>query len=292
MKKRCAITGASGYVGSRIAQVLASEFDIVPLGRNANSNAIRWTLGETGISSELERRGVEVLVHCAWDMRESSRSKNWQTNVAGSRTLIAEAVAAGVKQIIFISTISSFDQARSEYGKSKFVVEETILAAGGTVIRPGLVWGDRAGGMFEALRRQVSKGGLVPMIGHGRYPQFLVHENDLAQLVMNAAQGQIADRLILAANSQPWLLRDLLISLAKAEGQEIRLLEIPWRVIYTGLACAEMLGIRLGFRSDSVISLVHQNRDVPFLKDSSFRSYPGAPKSWQPLRLQKRGVKT
>ena len=179
MKKRCAITGASGYVGSRIAQVLASEFDIVPLGRNADSNAIRWTLGETGIGSELERRGVEVLVHCAWDMRESSRSKNWQTNVAGSRTLTAEAVAAGVKKIIFISTISSFDQARSEYGKSKFAVEETILAAGGTVIRPGLVWADRAGGTFEALRRQVSKGGLVPMIGHGRYPQFLVHEDDL-----------------------------------------------------------------------------------------------------------------
>ena len=273
MRKRCAITGASGYVGSRIAEMLANEFEVISLGRSEAVNGIRWSLGDVGLAPELKRQEVEVLVHCAWDMRETSRAKNWQTNVVGSRTLIAEAIAAGVKKIIFISTISSFAKARSSYGKSKFAVEETVLAVDGTVIRPGLVWGDHAGGMFDALRSQVRKGGLIPMIGDGRYPQFLVHEDDLAALVLNTAEGNVADRLIIAAHPQPSPLRDLLLSLADAAGQKITLIGIPWRMIYAGLACAETLGLKLGFRSDSVISLVHQHRVVPFSRNLSFKPY-------------------
>ncbi len=54
-------------------------------------------------------------------------------------------------------------------------------------------------------------------------------------------------------------MRELLQELARLQGKEIRFVNIPWRVVWSGLKLAETIGIGLGFRSDSVLSLVKQN---------------------------------
>ena len=278
MKIVCAVTGATGYVGSRIAAALAAEFDVIPMGRNAGPEGVRWqmNLGAESyatITTELRMRGATVLVHTAWDFGHPKAADNWQSNVEGSRKLIAAAQAAGVQQVVFVSTISAFSGARSEYGKSKLAVEQIVLAAGGTVIRPGLVWGDRPGGMFGSLRQQVSKGRVVPTIGDGRYPQYLVHEDDLAAIVVQAAKGGFPGRVLTVANPKPWLLRDLILRMATEEGKTVKLVSVPWRVIYTALKTAETLGLKLGFRSDSVISLVYQDPAPQIASELPVRSF-------------------
>ena len=278
MKIVCAVTGATGYVGSRIAAALAAEFDVIPMGRNAGPEGVRWqmNLGAESyatITTELRMRGATVLVHTAWDFGHPKAADNWQSNVEGSRKLVAAAQAAGVQQVVFVSTISAFSGARSEYGKSKLAVEQIVLAAGGTVIRPGLVWGDRPGGMFGSLRQQVSKGRVVPTIGDGRYPQYLVHEDDLAAIVVQAAKGGFPGRVLTVANPKPWLLRDLILRMATEEGKTVKLVSVPWRVIYTALKTAETLGLKLGFRSDSVISLVYQDPAPQIASELPVRSF-------------------
>lgn len=281
MRGVCAITGATGYVGSRIAAGLALDFDVVPMGREAGSNGIRWTFDSPSVEAELRARRATVLVHSAWDFRHPKAAENWAVNVEGSRRLIAAAQDAGVKRVLFISTISSFDGARSEYGKSKLAVERMVLDAGGTVIRPGLVWGDRAGGMFGSLKQQVSKGGIVPMIGSGRYPQYLVHEDDLAaavgQLANPATAGEFAGRVLTVAHPQGWLLRDLILGIAAKEGKAIKLVSVPWRLVYAGLKTAETLGVQLGFRSDSLISLTYHNRQPAFSGKFPVRAFSFEP---------------
>jgi nucleoside-diphosphate-sugar epimerase len=274
MSAVCAVTGASGYVGSRIAAGLATEFQVVPMGRNVGPEGIRWQMdAASDIGEELRLRGVTVLVHSAWDFGHPKAADNWRSNVEGSRRLIDAARAAGVQQIVFVSTISAFDGAKSEYGKSKLAVEKMVLEAGGTVIRPGLVWGDRPGGMFGSLRQQVSKGGAVPTIGDGRYPQFLVHEDDLAAVIVRAAKGEFAGRVLTVANPKPWLLRDLILRMATEQGKTVKLVGVPWWVIYTALKTAETLGVKLGFRSDSVISLVYQDPAPQFAADLPVREF-------------------
>ena len=274
MKTVCAVTGATGYVGSRIASALATEFDVIPMGRTVSAEVIRWQMDAMQDSTvELRSRNVNALVHSAWDFTHPKAAENWQSNVSGSRRLIAAAQTAGVRHIVFISTISAFEGARSEYGKSKLAVEQTVLAAGGTVIRPGLVWGERPGGMFGSLRQQVSKGGIVPTIGDGRYPQYLVHEDDLAAVVLRAAKGEFAGRVLTVANPKPWLLRDLILRMTAEEGKTVKLVGVPWQVIYTALKTAETLGLKLGFRSDSVTSLVYQDRAPEFAVDLPIREF-------------------
>ena len=262
----CAVTGASGYVGSRIAVRLGVDFCIVPLGRTVGSEGIPWALGDA-VAEGLRMRRVKVLVHAAWDFEDAKGS------VDGSLRLIEEAVAAGVVQIVFISTISAFAGARSQYGRAKLKVEEMVLAAGGTVLRPGLVWGTSPGGMLGTIRKQVSRGGLVPIIGDGKYPQFLVHEEDLAEVVRLAAHGMFQGRVLTVAHPRPWPLRNLILKLATEQGTNARLVGVPWPVVYGGLKTAETLGLKLGFRSDSVLSLVHQNSAPEILEDPPLRDF-------------------
>jgi nucleoside-diphosphate-sugar epimerase len=261
MRQACALTGASGYVGSRLAAKLAEEFDVVPLSRRPQKQAILWSFDEKrGIAEDLRMRGVRVLVHAAWDMTETKAEKNWQQNVEGSRRLLEAATRAGVEKIVFISTISAFAGAKSEYGRSKLAVEEMVLKADGTVVRPGLVWGERPGGMFGALRKQVASGSIIPLIGGGRYAQYLVHEDDLAEAVLRATRDStLSGQVITLAHPKPWLLRDLIAGIGAQMQKKVRFISVPWRLVYAGLKAAELAGVKLGFRSDSVLSLVKQN---------------------------------
>jgi nucleoside-diphosphate-sugar epimerase len=273
----CAVTGAKGYVGSRIASALTADWNVVPMGRSVGEDGIQWTLQSTSVESQLRAHGVTALVHSAWDFNHPKASENWQTNVEGTRRLLEAAQAAGVTRIVFVSSVSSFEGARSEYGKSKLAVEKLVVAAGGTVIRPGLVWGDRPGGMFGSLKQQVSKGGLVPMIGSGRYPQYLVHEDDLAEAVRRALHPDTADafagRVLTVAHPQGWLLRDLIQGIADKEGKSIKLVSVPWRLVYSALKLAETLGVKMGFRSDSLLGLVYHNRNPQFSGDVPVRPF-------------------
>jgi nucleoside-diphosphate-sugar epimerase len=265
-KPVCAVTGASGYVGSRLAAALEADFEVVALGRKAGPAGIAWSLTQSqSIAASLRERGVQALVHVAWDFSHPRPAENWSANVDGSLRLLRDAQQAGVEHLVFISSISAFEGAESAYGKSKLAVEKAFQAAGGTTVRPGLVWGDSPGGMFGSIRAQVSKGGTVPTIGDGRYPQYLVHEEDLCEAVRRVVvSGEFAGQCLTFAHPKVWLLRDLVLNLAQREGKQVKLLEVPWRLIYTGLKTAETLGLKLHFRSDSVLSLVKQNRSPKF----------------------------
>ncbi len=178
MRPVCAITGANGYVGSAIARALEPAFDLTPLSRRLESGSIAWTLQSTrDLAPALAIHNVKTLVHAAWDFSYPDANENELINVAGSERLLCCAVNAGVERIIFISSISAFEGARSHYGDAKLQVERLVLEMGGTVIRPGLVWGDSPGGMFGSLRKQVASEKIIPLIGNGSAPQYLVHED-------------------------------------------------------------------------------------------------------------------
>ena len=263
MKEACAVTGASGYVGSRLAERLCREFAVITVGRSGD---VKWEFGMDAAEA-LRQHEVKVLLHAAWDFTRPAVS------VSGSRKLMEDARASGVERIVFVSTLSAFAGAVSEYGKAKLQVEEMVLGLGGTVIRPGLVWGARPGGMFGSLREQVKRNGVVPVIGNGRYAQYLVHEDDLAEGIARAMRGEFAGRVLTVAHPKAWMLRDLILRMAEERGTRVRLVGLPWRVVYGGLRLAEVLGAHLGFRADSVLSLVRQDPSPEFSPEVSVREF-------------------
>ena len=259
-----AVTGASGYVGSVLAEALrlSAAFRVVPLVRNPKTpDDLPWSFdAQSGLAESLRARAVDTLIHSAWDMRASSPALMEQTCVRGSQTLLEAAEQAGLRRLIFISSMSSFPGCRSVYGRTKLAVEQLFLARGGIVLRLGLVHGENPGGVFGSLRDQVRTRSVVPLIGSGRIPQYLLDDRDLAE-AMRRVTGGAADAFASApltlANPRPWPFRTLVERIAAAEHRQVRLVPIPWRLLHTGLRFAERLGLTLPVRSDSVLGFVH-----------------------------------
>ena len=161
-KPICAITGSNGYVGGCIKEHLrANGWEILELTRQPkpNSHSIPFQLGAE--ISPQAFTGVSALVHCAYDFRPLRWNEIQAVNVDGTRKLFQAARAAGLQKIAVISTISAYEGCRSLYGRAKLEIEKITLDHGALAIRPGLVYGDKPGGMFGKLAGQVRKSSVV-----------------------------------------------------------------------------------------------------------------------------------
>jgi nucleoside-diphosphate-sugar epimerase len=262
MKKICAITGSNGYVGSCVKKYFAAGgWEIFELTRRpkAGSRAFQYQLGND-LSPEL-LSGVSAFVHCAYDFSPLTWDEIVAVNVEGSRKLFEAARAAGIPKIVFISSISAFDGCRSLYGKAKLEIEKIALAKGAVVLRPGLVYGGEAGGMFGKLARNLKKSAMVPLMGGGAQIQYLVHSEDLCGFIEKYASGSMEwpPQILTAANEQPWRFKQLILEIARAQGRKPKFVPVPWRAVWLALKLAEACGVKLNFRSDSLVSLMYQN---------------------------------
>ena len=266
-KKICAITGSNGYVGGCLKNYFAAQgWEILELTRQPKSGTrtVKFQLGAEISPQALA--GVAVLVHCAYDFKPLRWGEICAVNIEGTRKLFWAARTAGAGKIIFISSISAYDGCRSLYGKAKLHIEKLALDSGALVIRPGLVYGSGPGGMFGKLTAQVRKSSVIPMIGDGSQIQFLVHEGDLCAFIEKVAAGtiEIAPQILTAANEQPQPFKQLLLEIARAQNRKVRFIPLPWRLVWAGLKSAEMCGLKLNFRSDSLVSLMNQNPQPDF----------------------------
>jgi len=258
----CAITGTGGFVGGCLRNYFAGRgWEVLALTRRPRPGT-RATAFQLGAEiSPASLAAATALVHCAYDFEPLRPDEIRAVNVEGTRKLFLAARAAGVEQIICLSSISAYDGCRSVYGRTKLEIEKIALEQGALVIRPGLVYGGGHGGMFGRLVAQVRQSSVIPIFGGGSQIQFLVHNEDLAAFIERYAAGSMAltPRILSAAHERPWAFRPLLLEIARGLGKKIRFLPVPWWLVWAGLKSAETCGLRLNFRSDSLISLMHQN---------------------------------
>jgi len=269
---RVAITGASGFVGSMLARHFEDAgWDVTRLSHSAttsDTSTVQFRLGEDVAPDVFRTRQISALVHCAYDFRPANPAEIHRVNVEGSRKLLEAAKDGGVERIAVMSSISAFEGATSKYGRAKLEIEAAALSVGALVVRSGLVYGDgpaTAGGLFGSLAKSVERR-VVPLIDGGKHPQYLIHEEDLWLLLKGFLEGEVLDpgKPVVAAASKAWSLRDLLAELARRQGRHPRFVAVPWVPVWAGLRLAEIVRVPVPFRSDSVISLVRQDRNPDF----------------------------
>lgn len=209
------ITGAGGFVGSRVVRCAGRLPDgRPPLRVLAHRRtvpealgAVEVVAGDLGDPASLRGlcAGVGTVVHCA-SLVGGTEEECEAVNVRGTEALVEEARRAKVARIVYLSTASvygrgTFREARpqdlvrdpgSPTSRTRAAAEDLVLAAGGTVLRPHIVYGtgDRwVGPGLLALARAIG-GGL-----RGR-PALVsaVDVDDLARLVLGAALAP-ADRM-------------------------------------------------------------------------------------------------
>jgi len=147
------ITGVNGFVGSHLASELATRGVLVVGTASSEAGLLVATPGVERkvllrLGGQLDPgvvRGVDTVIHCAWDLRPGTG----QDNIAFTKRLTEAAEEAGVMHQVFISSYSAHPSAATDYGKSKLTVQDYMLERGHAAVRPGLVIG--SGGMFQRL---------------------------------------------------------------------------------------------------------------------------------------------
>jgi nucleoside-diphosphate-sugar epimerase len=261
--KTCLITGGNGYLGSELAALLrGAGWRVISAERRPKGNdAVAYSL-DSDVAPTIFA-GVDALIHGAYDFRPRSWDAIYQRNVVGSRKLIDRARAAGVTTL-FISSISAFPGCRSHYGKAKLLLEEATLAAGGIVLRPGVIYGGRNLGIFGRLLKQVKYKKVIPLLTGNPCVLHLTRVDDLARIIDGALRGawNLSGRAWVVAHPEPWPLRELLLAMAHGMDRRPIFLPTPWQPVYAALKAVEALGLPSPFTSDNLISLVNQDPDL------------------------------
>lgn len=266
MKGVLAITGASGFIGSAVLKI-AKERGIAvrPLVREhaaelENCISIGDIGPDTNWGSALN--GVECVVHCAGRahvLREGNMdplAEFRRVNRYGTLNLAEQAIAAGVKRLVFLSSIgvmgSSTDgrapfseadepQPTMDYAVSKLEAEsglQEISQRTGlevVILRPPLVYGPAAPGNFARLVDLLKKGWPLPLGGIGGNRRSYIGVENLADLIITCADHPAAvSQTFLACDGQDVSTTDLLRRMSIASGKSTHLLPIPASLIKVG----------------------------------------------------------
>jgi len=273
---RIGITGANGYVGTILCAAFADQgHEVVAFARPkpVTSEFAATMVGAAECRPyEIKRppsgatlSDLDVLIHGAWDLSLVSVGDIWGVNVSGSQHLLRNAADAGVRRVIFISSMSAYKGTRQLYGQAKLACERTAITLGGVSTRLGLVYGPGWGGMAGALRKLTNLP-VTPIIGARSY-QFTVHEADMAAAMVRIAESDMPlPEPVGLANPEPVPFRRLMQEIATSQGRKLRAVPVPWQPVSGFLTVAEVLHVTLPFRSDSILGLVHPAAEVPGVK--------------------------
>jgi nucleoside-diphosphate-sugar epimerase len=254
---KVAVTGAGGYVGSRITRHLtASGHDVLALTSDQHGSrrpaSAPFRLGQSLPHGVLD--GVDVVVHAAHDFTAMGQDVA-RMNVDGSLPLL-DAVAAKGVTLVLISTLSAFTGCASLYGKAKLALEAEVLERGGAVLRAGVVMAEGAGGIAGTLGRVTHALPVVPMpAANARLA--VTDEEALTRLVAAMAAGDPCGRQrpVLAASDELSDLRSIVVALAGSHS--LRILPVAARPVRAVLRGMELVGLRPPLRSDSLVALTH-----------------------------------
>ena len=128
---------------------------------------------------------TDVVIHLAADMRGELSG---DIELSAAKALLAATRSVGAK-FLFISSQTAREDAPTAYGRTKWRIEQEVLAADGWAVRLGLVYGGAEEGTFGMIAGLVEKLPLLPAFLPPPLVQAL-HVEDLAQGILNLAENR------------------------------------------------------------------------------------------------------
>lgn len=267
------VTGATGFVGRSLFQWLSRQKDCNVVGscrdpRQVETEALPLIpVGELSAETDWHAAlvDIDVVVHLAARahvLDESGgdpRAEFQRANVDGAIALANQALAAGVRRFIFISSIGvngnvtgehvfseqSAPAPHAEYAHSKLEAESRLKALlDGTtmelvIIRPPLVYAGHAPGNFKRLQKLIASNIPLPFAMINNRRSMVALENLVDFIGCCIFHPLAANQLFLVADGVDVSTAQMVRYLAKGMDSRVILLPVPGRLLHWG---AKLLG--------------------------------------------------
>jgi nucleoside-diphosphate-sugar epimerase len=292
--KNAFVTGASGFTGSYLCKALIEKkYNVKALVRK-NSN--RENLGKMNIqfieadladpdSIKGKIKDTDIVFHIAALYRQEGVSKDMFTkvNLEGTRIMLDESIASGVKRFVHCSTVGVQGEISNppatedapykpgdHYQVSKLKGEKLALSyfkegkIDGVVVRPVGIYGP-GDTRFLKLFKHIHKSNFK-MIGKGNVLYHLTFVEDLVQGIVLAGENPDASGKIYTIGGNEYLpLTDLANMIAQILDKPISKIHIPLWPVYTAAFLCEMVCRPLGIEPP-----IYRRRLDFFTKDRAF----------------------
>ena len=171
------ITGSSGFIGKILVKKLSKKYktyliDKIKQGKEKNFYHINLK-DKKKLNEFFKNNEVDVIIHLASEIFDNNENTIYKNNIACAANIIAFAKKFKIKQIIFTSTFSIYEQnydklikenekpsTLNKYGISKFDIEKKLKSLNNinvTIFRVPIVIGQsrshRIGILFELIRK-------------------------------------------------------------------------------------------------------------------------------------------
>lgn len=210
MPKNVLVTGASGFIGRHVVRAaltkptvrLKTLYRTPRPPRDRAGEAVRADLADPA-SLRGVCEGVDAVVHCASLVGGDPESLR-RVNDLGTRALVDEALRQGVGRFVYVSTAAVYGRGPfrgagpddlapapvSATSRTRAAAERHVLAAGGTVLRPHLVYGEGDRWVVPGLA------GLLRLLGAGVACPSLHSAVDAAALAEAALAAALTGRAV------------------------------------------------------------------------------------------------
>jgi nucleoside-diphosphate-sugar epimerase len=254
------VTGATGFIGGHLLPVLHKKnLQITLAVRNdlpekLNPDYKVFNVGEIEENTDWTEalKEVDTVIHLAArahqlnDQAINPEAEFLRINCEGTKALVKQAIASGVKHFIFISSIGAMgtlsEQILTEkspchpdspYGRSKLQAEQALIELcqnspmTWTILRPTLVYGIGNPGNMERLMKLVKTGFPLPL-GSIKNRKSFVYVGNLVDAIITCINHPNAkNQTFIVSDGDDLSTTDLIRRLGKALRKSPLLLPVP-----------------------------------------------------------------
>jgi dTDP-glucose 4,6-dehydratase len=258
------VTGATGYVGAALSESLAQIGPVTGLSRRPPAGADIAFIGHD-IALPLPDRPAlagATVIHCAAEIRSTDRQRHWDTNVIGTRNLMAWCARHQVRRVVLFSTGSVYgfveghrmresDPVRPEgpYAESKHAAEAEAERAADQagleliVFRLYFPFSRKPpAGLFHLIEDSLRQGHPLRINRAGKPRITPTHLADVAEAVRRGATGGIPAGCYNLCGDADISFLDLVRAKARRLGVDAKL-------VFTDRPCSDMMGSNLALRA-------------------------------------------